>query len=263
MLNREQYLDFHTEYYNSLENSTNPENSYLPYDIHNIQANTATGPQWLIFHQLAENFIRELLNANNQFLTNIRKLEIWIEILNECHEEIKNDLIFEIISPLGSYVIGTPYIVKQRYIYSAVMITHQTRMLQDPTINDGSLKERKIGINTVKGYRDSFSSMPQFTDILVQIDNDDFVNVTSNYRNLNQHRIPPRIEVGLGMTFNRFRASDGSVSYGLGGTQALRLTDIIPTLYNQHQFCNDTFYAIWSFINEQVLVWKEIRPNNT
>lgn len=235
----------------------------MPYDIHHIQADTAMGPQWLIFHQLAKNFIRELLNANNQFFINIRKLEIWNEILNECHEEIKNDLIFEIICPLGSYVIGTPYIVKQRYIYSVVMLSHQTRMLQDPRIDDGSLNERQISINTVREYHDLFASMPQFIDILVQIDDDDFVRRTSNYRNLNQHRIPPRIEVGLGMTFNRFRINKSSVTYGLGGIQPLRLADIIPALYNQHQICVDTFYAVWSLIKEQVSIWEEIVPNNT
>jgi len=263
MLNREQYLNFHMDYYNRIENSTISESGYLPYDIYHVQADTAMGPQWLIFYQLAENLIRELLNANNRFFTNIRKSEIWSEILNECSEELRNDLILEIISPLGSYVIGTPYIVKQRYIYAAVMLSHQTRMLQNPTIDDSSLNERNISINTVRAYRDSFESMPQFIDILVQIDDDDFVNITSNYRNLNQHRIPPRIEVGLGMTFNRFRNDDGSVSYGLGGIQPLRLTDIIPALYDQHQACVDTFHAIWSLIEGQVFIWEGIVPNNT
>ena len=209
MLNREQYLNFHTDYYTRLENSTASENRYLPYDVYRIPAETAMGPQWLIFHQLAENFIRELLNANNQFFTNIRKLSIWVDILNECPDELRNELIFEIVSPLGSYVIGTPYIIKQRYIYAAVMLSHQTQMQQNLDIRDSSLNERNINMNTVRRYRDSFESMPAFIDMLNQIDYGDYINITANYRNLNHHRIPPRIEVGLGMTFNRFRNPDG------------------------------------------------------
>ena len=263
MLNREQYLNFHTDYYTRLENSTASENRYLPYDVYHVPAETVMGPQWLIFHQLAENLIRELLNANNQFFTNIRKLSIWVDILNECPDELRNDLIFEIISPLGSYVIGTPYIIKQRYIYTAVMLSHQTQMLQNTDIRDSSLNERNININIVRRYRDSFESMPAFIDALNQIDDDDYTNATVNYRNLYHHRIPPRIEVGLGMTFNRFRNPDGSVYYGLGGMQPLRLTEILPALYEQHQACLDTFSSIWPLIGEQVSIWERIVPNET
>lgn len=263
MLNKEQYLNLHDQFYDAFVALSFSSEGYLQYDQYVIESDRSMGPRWLIFHSMANDLVRELLNTINGFYTNLRKLDSWNTVLDRCEEDCRNDLIFEIISPFASYNLNYVAIGKQRIIYASCMLSHQTLMLIDPSIQDSDLVEHRININSLNSYSGRYNYIAPLMTALHQVDNQAFRDSTSNYRNLYHHRIPPNFELGLSGFINRIVNGDGRVSYGLGGRQPLRLGELIPAFYEQHQFSISAFQAFWNLVEEQVSIWEREEPNTT
>jgi hypothetical protein len=263
MLDREQYLNLHGQFYDAFVSSSSPTDRYLPYDQYTVPANSAMGPRWLIFHMMSSDLVRELLNSINGYYTNLRRLESWNVVLNQCDEEYRNDFILDILNPAASVTVNYVSLVKQRLIYAGCMLSHQTTMLLDSTVQDSSLIEHRICFNTLQGYRDLFDSIDPLIDTLNRIDNQSFRESTSNFRNLYHHRIPPRFELGSSSLLNRMLHQNGRVSYGLGGNRPLRIGELIPILHDQHQACVEAFQTFWQLVSQQVSIWEREAPNTT
>ncbi len=263
MLEKEQYLAFHSQFYDTFTKSPVSTGNYLPYDHYSIPSDRSMGPRWFLFSYMGSNLVRELLNTINGYYTNLRKLESWNFVLAECKDELRNDFIFEIINPFASYTLNYVSIVKQRLIYAACMLSHQTAMLLDPSIQDSELLEHKITFKSLKNYSGNYRHMDLFSETLGQIDSPSFRDSTSNYRNLYHHRIPPRIELGLSGCANRTVDKNGKVSYGLGGKSPLKLVELIPLLHEQYHSSTLAFKKFWDLIEEQVSIWETKSPNTT
>ena len=263
MLTKEQYLNLHDQFYDAFVASSFSSEGYLQYDHYVIGSDRSMGPRWLIFHSMAKDLVRELLNTINGFYTSLIKLDSWNTVLDRCEEDYRNDFIFEIISPFASYNLNYVSIGKQRIIYASCMLSHQTLMLIDPSIQDSDLVEHTININSLNAYSDRYNYIVPLLRALNQIDNQAFRDITSNYRNLYHHRIPPNFELGLSGFISRIVNGDGRVSYGLGGRQPLRLGELIPALYEQHQASVSTFQVFWNLVEEQVSIWEREAPNTT
>jgi len=263
MLTREQYLNLHGQFYDVFVNSSFPTDQYLSYDHYTISPDRSMGPRWFIFHTMATDLVRELLNTINGYCTDVGKLESWNSVLDRCEGEYRNDFIFEIINPFASYTLNCVSIVKQRIIYAVCMLSHQTSMLKDGSIQDSDLVEHTIRFSSLQAYSGHYSHMSSLLSALNQIDNQSFRDSTQNYRNLYHHRIPPRFELGLSEFTNRVVNRDGRVSYGLGGRPPLRLGELIPVLHEQHQASISAFQIFWNLVEEQLSIWERESPNRT
>ncbi|GBC61519.1 hypothetical protein DENIS_2481 [Desulfonema ishimotonii] len=254
MLTKEQYLNLHGQFYDSFISTTG---SYFSYDRYSIVSYKSKELRWPIFHAMAKDFIRELLNAINGYCTDLRKLESWNSVLERCENEYKFDFITEIINPFASYTLNYVSVIKQRMIYTACMLSHQTAMLLDPSIRDKDLVEHQIKFKSLKAYSDHYTHMNAFRKALKQIDSDSFRNRTSNFRNLYHHRIPPGFELGLSGSIKRVAERNKNVSYDFGGIQPLRIGELIPLLYEQYQANISAFQIFWDLVKEQVSIWEK------
>lgn len=170
---------------------------YLSFDQYNIPADIAHGFRWFIFHNMAQDFTQELLNEINGFITDIRSLDAWSRVNNQCPKDHKADLAIEILGPAASSTINRVYVVKQRLIYVSFMLLHQTIMIIDPSRRDFHLCEKDIDINTLSQLNNTSINIAELIKSLRKIDDNSFRNKSKNFRNSYQHRIPPNIEIGL------------------------------------------------------------------
>jgi len=247
-------------FYDSFVNLPALPNEYLPYDRHEVPSGTAQGTRWFIFHAMAEDFVEELKNEINGFATDLAKLHAWSKVHDQCPEECKDDFSIEILGPAALTVLNRPYVVKQRLAYVGTMLLHQTKMLIDPNWKESELDEHSININTFDKFRDTFTDVQDLLQNIREIDNPEFRKSTGNFRNLYQHRIPPGIEIGLSPFINRQREGDGSTSYGFGGQPPLRISEILPLMYDQHRLCLTSFHAFWGLMEELLAEWTRERP---
>ena len=67
MLEKKEYLEIHSKFYDYLVGTSCDPELYLPYDTYDFSASLAKGPKWFLFASQAKEFIREILNSINQF----------------------------------------------------------------------------------------------------------------------------------------------------------------------------------------------------
>ena len=232
---------------------------YLSFDQYNIPSDIAQGPQWLIFYLMAQDFTRELLNEVNGFMTDIRSLDAWSKVNDQCPKDHKVDLSIEILGPASSSTINRIYVVQQRLIYVSCMLLHQTTMIIDPSKKDAALDEERIDINTLSRFNSASINIAELESSLRKINIKSFRNFRHSY----QHRIPPNIEIGLSPFVTRNNKEKPNISYGLGGQKPLAIKDILPILYEQHEICVSAFHQVWKLLNEQLNIWKRKMPITT
>ena len=263
MLAKTVFLEMYSLFYDHLIKLPASRANYLSFDQYNIPSDIAKGIKWFIFHNMAQDFIRELLNEINSFMTNIRHLDAWSKVNNQCPKDHKADLAIEMLSPAASCTINRVYVVKQRLIYVSSMLLHQTIMIIDPSRKDSHLVEKDININTLSQLNSASINITELKRSLRKIDDNSFRNKSRNFRSSYQHKIPPNIEIGLSAFVTRNDKEKGEISYGLGGQEPLTIKDILPILYEQHEICVSAFHQVWKSLNEQLDIWKRKMPITT
>lgn len=263
MLPKEKYLELHSMFYDLFVSLPASQAKYFPYDCYKIPSDIAKGIQWFIFHSLAQDFLRELINEINQFLTDIMRLDAWSMVKEQCLEEYKLDFIVEIFDPVASNTINGVYIVQQRFIYISSMLLHQTKMLIDTDWKERNLDERKIDVTTLEGLKGTFITVKDLINNVKEIVSPEFSEITRNFRNRDHHRVPPNIEIGIPSFVNRRNDGKGNIRYGLGGEQPVKIDNILPSLYKQYQLCSNSFSAFWNLISEQLDIWKRVTSSIT
>lgn len=263
MLLKAKYLELHSMFYDLFVSLPASQAEYLPYDCCKIPVDIAKGIQWFIFHSMAQDFLRELINEINQFLTDIRRLDAWSRVKEQCPEEYKFDFIVEIFDPIASNTINGVYIVLQRFIYISSMLLHQTKMLIDTDWKENNLDESRINVKTLEGLKGSFITLKDLINNVKEIVSPEFLKITRNFRNLYHHRVPPNIELGISSFVNRRNDGKGNICYRLGGKQPVKIDNILLSLYKQHQVCSNSFSTFWNLIGEQLDIWKRETSNST
>jgi hypothetical protein len=293
MLSEEKYLELHRLFYNRI--ATLPASGrHIWSEDHTIPTDIAQGKEWLIFHMMAKEFNQALKNELDGLMTNIRKLEAWSQIEGESQFDLdlKCDFCEEILEPVASSVLNTPYIVSQRFIFFSTMLLHQTRMIVDPDWEDGELEEDKIVQETLEMFRKFFEKRdnkikPIFKKLLRNIHKiHQFSSSTGNYRNLYHHRIPRRVCIGMSSLVTRMKKDDAkmeefrkcgkigpyrfislssqsgsTIMYGLGGLEPIEISEILPKIHKQHDVCVQTFDTYWNLVTELVKIWGSDRPH--
>lgn len=94
----------------------------------------------------------------------------------------------------------------------------------------------------------------KFKDLLIQLNDQEFIASTRNYRNLSHHQIEINFDSGLVPMFRR-RKTEAGVAYEYIVIPPLRVLDLIRLLYAQHAIACDTFMAFFNLLEEQKNVW--------
>ena len=268
MLEKAEYLEIHSNFYDFLSEISYPPERYISYDDYDIPSGLAKGPEWFLFASQAKEFIREIFNSINQFYSQLIRLEAWSNVLEEYEGQKRFNIVVEIIEPFASYLINSVYMIKERIAFVTSSLLHHTSCLFDTEWKDADFKGGKFYfvqvygfIKKYKEYTGSADKADKLRCCLDQVDDEAFRETTKEFRGRFHHMIPPNIEVGLSGMINRIEDKNGKISYGIGGQKPLCLKDILPQLNDQHEKCSEAFRAFWELLQEMLDVWQSERPN--
>ncbi len=268
MMEKIEYLEIHSKFYDLLSQTSYPIERYISYDKYDIPTGLAKGPEWLLFTSQAKKFIREILNSINQFYSQIIRLGAWSEVLDQYEDQERFNIVVEIIEPFASHIINSVYMIKGRIAFVVSSLLHHTSCLFDTDWKDTNFKGSKFYFVQVYGWLKKFKEYTgsayktdKLQSSLDQIDDETFRKITKEFRGRFQHMIPPNIEVGLSGMINRIEDKNGNISYGIGGQKPLSLKDILPHLNDQHEKCSEAFRDFWELLQEMLDVWQSERPN--
>lgn len=262
MLNKSDYLEAHSKFYDFLITEKASCNKYLSYDQYVIPSAIAHGTQWMVFHEMASDYIRELLNEINHFCSIISDLDTWNMVLKDSSDEIKYDLLRETVYPFAITSLNFPYLIRNRFIYFTAKLLNETLNHVYENRENIIVEERKIDFKTLLKFKnlpfknDLIIRLEQLLSEINKINSEQFKNNTFEYRNRFHHRLPPKIEIGLSSMVTRKDNPDGSITYAFGGQPPLKISDLIPLLLSEHEYCVSAFNAFWLLLEEQLKDWK-------
>jgi hypothetical protein len=264
MLTKERYLEFHSRFYDLLDEENVWFKKLVSFEQHKIASASAQGPSWMIFHMIADGHTSELLNGLNNFCTRSRRLEAWSRILNETeNEDEKFEVLLEMVEPVFRITIDYPYALRSSLIYVSALVLRETARLLRFSFKD--FKDRDITYKTIDRFRplahaQGWTGFDMFLQKLSQVSSKEFVEQTQNYRNRVHHQVEPNLEMGLLASVVR-QKGEGVLSYEVGVENPVKLSRILPLLASHFDACVEAFEAFWVLLNEQIREWTRRCPN--
>jgi len=259
MPNKSFYLSSYSRYLDTWwEPSPTSDSNFIDQDSYNIPNLEGISGQWFQFRLMAEDFTRELINAINAFSLNMNRLKIWCDILSNCNDSKERQaLLIEFIEPIAFVCLNKPYSLRSQFTYATTHLLHlsnsrKSSCWKDQLVTDGEHINYKILEKVGKGWN-NFTS---FSKALSGIDDEEFRNSTSDFRNKSHHAIPPELEFGITSFIQRTETKDRKVSYKIGGIAPLRVNNAFDHLQLQQQACINTFNLYWKLMEEQLELWK-------
>lgn len=211
----------------------------------------SNAPLKYFFVNHAEGFAREILNEIHNLRRYLEDLRCWLQVLGAYTEDERFDLIIEFIDDRTVLALGRPAATKARFIYAATKVGVEFARVK---VAEELPEERKIAAKEMKKWIGGWAGFPDFDRDLNEIEAAAYNTSVSNFRNLDAHRFPPRIEVGLAPAEGIFPTGD-KVSYSLDHHQPLKLDDINRLLTKEYSLMVKTSYSFWAMLTKQVEVW--------
>lgn len=153
--------------------------------------------------------LRELTNTLNEWRGALRRWHVWLNVLDGFSEEEAWALQWEFVESLAFQCLFYPSATRDRFIFVATNALHQVRMAADAAYPDRLAADPKPGKEDRPRFLARKDSEAQLEDIassldggaafvaaLRSLDEDDYLELTRNFRNLASHAIAPRLTVG-------------------------------------------------------------------
>lgn len=212
--------------------------------------------------------LSELTNTLNAWWGALRRWFAWMEVLDGFPEEDAWSLQWEFVESIAFQCMFYPSATRDRFTFVATNALHQVRMALDSAYLDRLDSDPKPGKEDKPRFLSRGQSEEQleriaaplagsaaFVAALKSLDEDDYLRMTRNFRNLSSHAIAPRLNIGITRMVVRtvvpattmVRQQNGSfndepvpgkqaVSYGFGGTPPLPMQDVFAA--NLAEFAN-------------------------
>jgi hypothetical protein len=175
-----------------------------------------------------------IANEINNLYYRIAQFSAWDKVLREYDHEEKLLLLLEFFDPIANLAIGLPYVIRSRFIYSLSHLSHQANLVLEPAWDESKLPlDREINFNTMRLTTEGWQGYTDFLMCFRELNNEEFSAVTRNYRNSNQHRYPPRVEVGHTEFVTR-NPKDTNNMYAITSKEPLKISNILPLLLKQY-----------------------------
>lgn len=208
-------------------------------------------PMWMAYMFMLDEHSIGISNSINAFLRYIDNLEAWGVVIKEMDDDNKNEIIVEFIVPIATLAINKPYVIRSRFIYSAVHLCHQSNLTKGVKWSSDLPIEDKICFNDADKYCLKWERYNKLKQALEKISNEKFNNETMFFRNKYNHRYALGIELGMTEFVKRI-PQDGALRYSIGYTNPLKIEQLIPTLTKQHEYCLNALKAYQELVNEQI-----------
>lgn len=254
--------------YQLCNESLEPSGQVLDYDF-----NFLNNKKWsALGESLVGCEIRELTNLMNRWNSSLYQWHAWNKVLKTKNENEAWELRSEFVESLAYECLLKPSSIRDTFTSVATNALHQVRLSIEPSYTDflkgdptpidkkprylnKKQKENRL-IELIKNWQES----KPFIRDLKQINSIDYIRKTSNYRNLVNHTIGPRLSIGHTRTVTRSvlpatkmePADDGSyikalvpdkmsVSYGFGGTPPLNIEEIRLSNFEQFKIARSCY----------------------
>ncbi len=215
--------------------------------------------------------LRELTNIINGWNISLYRWQAWSKVLETRDETESCELRSEFLDSLVHECLLTPASIRDTITSVATAAFHQVRLSIDSSYADylegepktpeerPKILNRKYKEKRLSRLLRIWPSSTSFIEALRELNTSDYIDETSNYRNLTAHTIGPRLEAGHTRTVTRSLVQaqihkqniDGSfgfedvpgklaVSYGFGGTPPLNLEAVWAAnliQYNKARLC--------------------------
>jgi len=257
------FLDVYNEYWEVAQTKTSSKCKLLTYE-YELEKSLSH------FYDSMENeYTRELLNAINQFASEINSIVIWESVISKYNEDEQFELRYEFLKLPLFYCINQPRAIKDRFIFCTAHLCNQANNLFKDQ-KDDLPEDYKI---RVKHFENKVSVWDSATALINALDNlasQSYINDTKNYRNMSHHSIPANFDHGHTNFITRtpnhvdtqkyISIEDGKevvtektfrgTSYGFGGLEPLLTKDLIPIFIRECENAQTAFKAYWDLVLE-------------
>lgn len=205
--------------------------------------------QHLCYAHMLGDFSDELAYTINQFLTNIRKLYAWKEIIHDYYGQERLDVIDEFIEPISVICLNLPYSIKGRFESFVTRISHQANIINNDSYKDDLPKIRKINNEVMKKIAAPWSSFENLRSNLELLNDEQYQLDTNEYRHRYHHR-------GISQSVERIIEKskvegEYEVSYVIKQPKSLKLQDIISVSKAQHEVSYKCYESYQCLVKEQ------------
>lgn len=212
----------------------------------------------LVADPLVESELRELTNTLNEWRGALRRWYVWLGVLEEFTDDDAWALQWEFVESIAFQCLFYPSATRDRFTFVATNALHQVRMSADHAYPDRLASDPKPGKEDKQRFLSRKKSETQLEEIastldggaafaaaLRSIDENDYLELTRNFRNLASHAIAPRLAAGhTNMVVRRVvpaktlvKKPNGTyedelvpgkqqVSYVFGGTEPLQMRTV-------------------------------------
>jgi hypothetical protein len=205
-------------------------------------------------------------------------LQVWSGVLTDYGEEDAWSLRLHFIEPLVHYCMLQPSSTRDRLGRVATNGIHQANLSTKPGYKDvldqdkrkpGRFLMRPEVETQLQRLAKDWTNGDRLLAALQELDSENYRQQTFDYRNQASHFIAPRLEFGEVQFVTRrivaarhmVQQADGSyrceeiagkkaVSYGLGGTRPLTLTEIIEANSREYDFAVAALHAYSDLLRE-------------
>lgn len=251
---------------------------YLPYDAVDL-----SGLRWPgMGDVLIRDELRELTNNLNAWLTSLRHWHAWLAVARNYSEDDRWELEHEFIATLATFCLFQPSAVRDAFTFVVTNGMHQVRRAINPAYKDHLPLDKapweKRGYpargrveQQLKTVVCQWPSGAVLLENLKQLDDEVVRRTTSDFRNRASHSIAPRFSIGLTRAVTRAvvqatrmeQQNDGFfhvvpipgqtvISYGFGGTEALRFEEMLDLNLKQFRIAITCFDCYVSMLNAAV-----------
>lgn len=251
----------------------------FPYNACPLIKKVAWRTPSLVADPLVESELQELTNTLNEWQGALRRWCVWLDVLEGLTDDEAWDLQWEFVESIAFQCLFYPSATRDRFAFVATNALHQVRMSSDSAYPDRLISDPKPGKEDKQRFLSRKESEAQLEEIasplesgsafiaaLRLIDEDDYLDLTRNFRNLASHAIAPRLTVGytnmvvrrVVPATTRVKQPDGTykeelvpgkqqVSYGFGGTKPLQMRTVFEANlaeFEKASICFNTYVYV-------------------
>ncbi|ULJ74504.1 hypothetical protein [Rhizobium gallicum] len=231
-----------------------PYNWFIRPDA--IRLDGKFGLQQMVYCDLADETSRDLANGINHLIELTMRLKSWELVIRPLGVDEKFYLLHEFIDDLAAMALLSPYTLKARFFFAIAHLSHQANCVLDGDSwedtweilpSDSGINE-EVAIRLTKRWR----SWRRLNRFLNTVDMQDYKKATGNFRNKHTHRFTPRVELGLTQMTKRLPSgNDGQICYGIGGSEPMKLSEVVAELKKQCASLSKCFGEFQKLANEQ------------
>jgi hypothetical protein len=209
-----------------------------------------------IFYDRAQDTLRELSNALNDFYTHINVVNAWLPIYSACEQGEKLDLLIDHILPVSTLALGAPQALRGRLLFAAAMCCDRANFelfRDDPQLHLGEKTHLTMKVASKIGRPwEAWKELPPIFEELRGLRESE---ITTDFRNQREHGHPRRIGIGLTSVLHVEQTEDGKAwSYGVW--PPIEIETVVAVSVQQHAVACRAYSAYKGLIAEQLAALK-------